>query len=165
MGVSGSIFCVIRSAPFFGYTAQGISLFVVQGRDQYMIEGIIVALWTLLCGLSAYCVYSSTKLPISIVRHLAVIAFMTLFVVFGQQLWQAYVAKTMWYKLQSTLPEDLWRYLSSSVKKSSGLMKRLLRVSEVWLFESKTLDDFQKKFQSIVVDYLKRRLSLIGTKS
>jgi hypothetical protein len=55
---------------------------------------------------------------------------------------------------QDTFPPQLWFWISSSVKKSSGLPKRLWRLCEVWLFESKDWSAFQKKAQALVVDYV-----------
>ncbi|RYG63970.1 hypothetical protein EON64_14900, partial [archaeon] len=49
VGVSGSISCVIRGAPLFGFSRQGVvSVFAAQGREQFYLEGIAVAALTLL---------------------------------------------------------------------------------------------------------------------
>ena len=53
------------------------------------------------------------------------------------QIWNAYVMKTGWYSLRETLPQELWAFLTSSVKRGSGPAKRLIRLSEFWLFESR----------------------------
>jgi hypothetical protein len=50
--------------------------------------------------------------------------------------------------------------LTSSVKKSSGLFKRLLRISEIWIYDYKDFQGFQKKVQVLVIDYLKRVMGL-----
>lgn len=166
MGVSGSIFCIIRSAPPFGFTRQGtLSIFAPQGRDQFLVEGIIVALWTVGAGLSAYFALQSTKLPIPLVRELLVLIFVTCFIVLGREIWMAYVQKTAWYSMKDTVPPVVWTYLTSGVKKNSDLFKRLIRVSEIWLFEVKGLDyeAFAKKFQLLVVDYVKRALNVAST--
>jgi hypothetical protein len=157
--VSGGIFCIIRSAPPFGFNRQGaLSIFAPQGRDQFLVEGIIVALWTVGCGLAAYLVLQSTKLRIPVVREILVLAFMTVFVMLGAEIWSAYVSKTPWYSLKETVPPPMWSYLTAGVKKNSDVFKRLIRVSEIWMFEIKGLDfeSFGKKFQLLVVDYLKR---------
>lgn len=61
--------------------------------------------------------------------------------------------------MQDTMPPEVWHFLSASVKKTSGLPKRLLRLAEVWLFDAKNNDwaGFQKKAQALVVDYLLRK--------
>jgi hypothetical protein len=56
------------------------------------------------------------------------------------------------------LPQPVWSYISSSVKKNSGIFKRLLRVSEFWIFENKDWGMFQKKFKALVLDFLYRQL-------
>jgi len=133
-----------------------LSIFAAQGRDQYTAEGIIVALWTVICGLSYYGLFLSTKLRFPVLRHVCILLCLTCFVVFALEIFKAYTAKTMWYSLRETVPADVWKYLVSSVKKSSGLPKRLLRISEIWLFDFKDWESFQKKFEGLVVDYVKR---------
>ena len=108
-------------------------------------------------------------------RHCAVLLALSLCAVLLLQIWDAYVMKTGWYSLKETLPGDVWSFLTSSVKKGSGLPKRLLRMSEYWLLESRSLEAFAHKFQVdddsslvhpslthslqvIVLDYLKRQL-------
>ena len=67
---------------------------------------------------------------------------------------------------QDTVPPELWRYLSSSVKKSSGLLKRLIRVSEIWMFEYKNFATFQSRAKILVMDYIKRSaLKVVGVSS
>ena len=61
----------------------------------------------------------------------------TVSVVLLLQIWNAYVMKTGWYSLRETLPQELWAFLTSSVKRGSGPAKRLIRLSEFWLFESR----------------------------
>lgn len=140
-----------------GYNRQGVlSLFAAQGREQYLIEGIIVSLWTIGCGLSLYLLNLSTKIRFPLIKHILSVLFMTLFLIFGIQLWGAYCSKTLWYSLKDTLPPEVWSFISSSVKKNSGLFKRILRLGEYWLFESKDLEGFKKKFEALFVEYVKR---------
>lgn len=156
MGVSGSIFCIIRSAQPYGLTRAGMVLFAPQGRDQYLIEGVVVALWTVGCGLSYSMMLWATRLRFPVLRHALVLLSMTLFVVLALQIWQAYIDKTSWYSLRDTVPAELWAWLSASVKKTSGLPKRLLRMSEFWLYESKDWPTFVKKFNALVTEYVRR---------
>lgn len=131
-------------------------IFAPQGRDQYFIEGIIVALWTIGAALSYSLMSYATRLRFPVLRHCLVILAMTLFIVLSLQIWNAYIDKTGWYSLRETLPAEVWSYLSGSVKKGSGLPKRLLRMSEFWLFESKDWESFTKKFNTLVVEYVRR---------
>jgi len=51
--------------------------------------------------------------------------------------------------------------MAGSVKKSSGLWKRLLRLSEVYLNEFTSWRGFWKKAKSILFDYLSRKVGLV----
>ncbi len=133
-----------------------MSIFAAQGREQFLLEGVIVALWTIGCGVAYYIMFISSRLRFPIVRHLGVLFGMTLFVVLSLQLWTAYGTKTPWYSLKETLPSDVWQYLRASVKKDSGLVKRFLRLSELWLTEVKDFEALRKKFDLLIVEYAKR---------
>lgn len=156
VGVSGSIFCVIRGAPNFSYSRDGLEIFAGQGREQYFIEGLIVALWTVGCGLAGALLHYSPRLPFPPLRHAAVLLSMTVFIVLSLQIWGAYVDKTRWYSLRETLPGEVWGYLTSSVKKNSWLPKRLMRLSEYVLYDYKNWEGFQKKAKLLVLDYVER---------
>lgn len=52
VGVSGSIFCVIRSAPLYGYGREGPVIFADEGREQFLIEGIIISALTVRASLN-----------------------------------------------------------------------------------------------------------------
>lgn len=140
-----------------------MSIFAAQGREQFLLEGIIVALWTIGCGFSYYIMHYSSKLRFPLLRHVGVLAGMTLFVVLALQLWGAYGTKTAWYSLKETLPADVWQFLRASVKKDSGIWKRFLRLSELWLTEVKDMEGLKKKFESLIVEYIKR--NLLGSQS
>ena len=51
----------------------GIKIFAGQGREQYFVEGFIVAAWTVGCGLAGLILHQSNKAPFAIVRHVLVI--------------------------------------------------------------------------------------------
>jgi hypothetical protein len=137
----------------------GLRIFAGAGRDQFFIEGLIVAAWTVGCGLAGLLMYYSTKVPLSLLRHVMVLLSMSAFIVLSMMIFEAYVDKTRWYQLRDTMPPQLWSFLSSSVKKKSGLLKRLLRVSEIWLFDFKDWASFQTKVKLLLVDYLQRLVS------
>ena len=165
IGVSGSIFCIIRSAPLFGNgRTGGLRIFAGQGRDQYLVEGIIVALWTIGCGLAGVLMYYGTKMPIGFLRNAVVLFSLSIFIVLSLHIWDGYVEKTRWYSLQSTLPREVMNYFKSNIKKSSGLMKRMIRVSDYWLHEAKDINQVQRKFKTLVLDYVVKVLGF-GTKS
>ena len=66
--------------------------------------------------------------------------------------------------MKETVPPELWAWVTGSVKKSTGLAKRLVRLSEFWLGpDCKDWGSFQKKFKLLIVDYLERLV--LGTGS
>lgn len=158
MGVSGSISCIIRSAPLYANDRYNPTIFATRGREQFLLEGIIVALWTIGCGLSIFITYFGTRLPLSPLRHVVVILGLAMFVVFSMELWSAYIDKTPWYSIRETLPQQVWAWLSGGVRKDSNLVKRLFRLSEVYVKDFKDMESFQKKAKIILTDYLKKLL-------
>ncbi len=161
VGVSGSIFCVIRSAPLVGrYQGRGLTIFAGQGRDQYLLEGLIVGLLTVGCGIAGMMMIGASKIksPEPLTRHIGVILALSLFVVLSLEIAELYKLKTGWYQVKDTLPPGMWAWMSGSVKKSTGLVKRMFRLSEVFINEYSTFGGFKKKAKSIILDYLSRRL-------
>ena len=125
-------------------------------------------MWTAGAGFAAYLTIYATKVPFSIVRHVGVLITMSIFIILCIQIWNAYIDKTQWYSLKDTMPAELWAWFASSIKKSTSLPKRLYRVSQIWLletkyipsniFDTKVLRGFYKKFDALVVEYIKRQL-------
>lgn len=161
VGVSGSIFCVIRSAPLVGrYQGRGLTIFAGQGRDQYLLEGLIIGLLTVGCGVAGAMMVGASKIksPEPLTKHIGVILALALFVVFSLEIADLYKLKTGWYQVKDTLPPWMWAWMSGSVKKSTGLIKRMLRLSEVFINEYSTLGGFKKKAKSILLDYVSRKV-------
>jgi len=166
VGISGSISCIIRAAPFYGVGRDGgIEIFADANREQYFLEGFTIAFFTLSAAMSGVLLFYSTKLPYALLRHVVAIASMSMFIVFGLQLWNAYTEKTRWYSIKETLPEQVWAYLTATVKKKSWLPKRLIRLSEIWLYEYKDWEGFQKRARTLVWDYILRICYLSGDAS
>ena len=164
-GVSGSIYCLLRNVPIVGQNRQGgVSIFAGQGREQYTLEGIIVALWTIGCGASLYFMHYFTTKRYSIVRHLGVIFCMSSFIVLLSLLIAQYLEKTKWYQISEVVDKTIYtsvtNYMKQTVKPSSGLFKRLVRISEYVLKEYKDYDSFAKKFKVIIVDYFLEHVGL-----
>ena len=161
VGVSGTLYCIIRSAPSYGFDREGnIDIFSGQSREQYLLEGIVVAIFTIGIAVSLIMIYYSTKIQYAILRHIFVMIAMSAFVVLSIQVWNAYVDKTRWYSVKETLPAEIWGFLTATVKKKSYLPKRLLRISEIWLYDFKDWDSFLKKVKSLLWDYILRALSI-----
>mmetsp|Transcript_1537 Transcript_1537/g.2471 ORF Transcript_1537/g.2471 Transcript_1537/m.2471 type:complete len:404 (-) Transcript_1537:74-1285(-) len=157
VGVSGSIYCIIRSSPLVGPGPMGTGrIFSPEGRGQFLLEGVFIAALTIAAaGLLAFAHYA-TKAPIWLVRHVSVLVFLSGFIVCAVLIFDAYVTKTGWYRLQDTLPPEMWIWMSSSVKRNSGILKRLYRLTEYILRDSKGVEDVLKKAKLLIVDYAKR---------
>ena len=163
VGVSGTIYCIIRSTPLYGFARDGqIEFFSGESRDQYLLEGLIVAGYVLGTATGLILMHYSTRLPYAIVRTICVCISIGLFLSMGHNLWKSYIYKTSWYSLKDTLPAPVWHFMSSSVKKNSGLPKRFYRLIEIYLsddFDVFNGDDWrrlQKKFQTLIIDYIMR---------
>lgn len=163
VGVSGSIFCIIRSPPLYGTPkgGKGIAIFATQGQQQYLIEGLVVAALTVGCGLSLAMINVSSKLRVwAPLRHALVILGLTSFAVFAMEVAECYIYKTPWYSLKETVPKDLWGWFAAGLKKNSSLGKRLLRISEIWMYEYRDWGVFRKKVGSILGDWAQRTVGL-----
>ena len=56
------------------------------------------------------------------------------------------------------IPSSVALFFTSSVKKESGILKRIIRLSEIWMFESKSWREFGISFRHLIIDYIKRCL-------
>jgi len=163
VGVSGSIFCIIRSPPLYGTPkgGKGIAIFGTQGQQQYLIEGLVVAALTVGCGLSLVMINQSSKLKVwGPLRHMLVILSLTAFTVCAMEIAECYIYKTPWYNLKETVPKDLWGWFSSGLRKNSSLGKRLWRISEIWMYEFKDWSAFGNKVGVILGDWAQRAVGL-----
>jgi oligosaccharyltransferase complex subunit gamma len=154
VGVSGSIFCVIRSPPWYGPGRGGdIQVFAGQGREQFVLEGFVIAGITMMLSLVLVGTKKAAQLPIpGAIRHALVIACVAIFIAIGIELTQTYQFKTPWYSIKDTLPPSLWEWLKDPVRKNSSLLKRIYRSSEFFLNEFKDWDSFGKKVRTLLVD-------------
>ena len=120
VGVSGSIFCVIRSAPLVGFY-RGLTIFAGAGRDQYLLEGIIISALTVGCGVAGMVMLGATKFrsPEPFTRHIMVILALATFIALGTEIAQLYQMKTGWYQFKDTLPPEVWAWISGSVKRAA----------------------------------------------
>mmetsp|Transcript_25787 Transcript_25787/g.43026 ORF Transcript_25787/g.43026 Transcript_25787/m.43026 type:complete len:411 (+) Transcript_25787:66-1298(+) len=165
VGVSGSISCVIKGAPLYGMSRRtgAAEIFSMQGRDQYLAEGLVIVLMTVGSAIAAYVMKQSTKVRFPVVQHALVLLSMATWIVLLLYIFDLYRFKTAWYNVKDTFPPELSQWLFSSVKKTSSLAKRLYRVSEIWLLEAKDFTAFRKKFKALVWDYVVRVISSATT--
>mmetsp|Transcript_3078 Transcript_3078/g.5391 ORF Transcript_3078/g.5391 Transcript_3078/m.5391 type:complete len:436 (+) Transcript_3078:22-1329(+) len=164
-GVSGSVYCVIRNPP--KYISQGVNFDRLElvsggGRDQYVYEGLLVGAAAVAAGL-ALAAFAAVAVPPRggakrwlVPRAVAAAVCLAVAIYSAQFLYTLYVKKTRWYSLGNTLPEGVKKWLGDSVKKGSGWAKRLLRLSEYFLFEYKDTAGLWKKTKVLVVGYALR---------
>jgi hypothetical protein len=133
-------------------------IFAGEGRDQFVLEGIVISLYTFGCGIALALIHWLSKFKYPLLKHVLIIIALAIFVVCSMELWNLYKFKTRWYNLSSTLPPQLSVWLTSAVKKNSGFLKRFFRLGEYVLFELKDWEGFQKKFNSLIVEYGQRLL-------
>lgn len=144
----------------YGLSRSGMRIFAVQGRDQYLFEGIFIAGFTIGSALALMIAYFSTKVRFPLLRHAGVLVALSIWIILVIQIWDAYTDKTRWYQLQEVVPSIAWSFITATVKKSSYLPKRLIRLSEIWLFEFKDWKSFNTKFNQLIVDYVTRTLGI-----
>ena len=159
VGVSGVISCVIRHAGLFSYEGRSQAPFIFGDADeraQNYSEGIIIAVLTLCCSGSAYMTYVGSKLSVYFGRDIFILLSVSVFIVAAANIYQAYTIETPYYNMQRLLPFGLWEWSNGPVKKSSGILKRLHRLSSFMLTECSNWDQFSKKVQVLFVGYIKR---------
>ena len=91
---------------------------------------------------------------------------MSLFVVCGLELWTLYTSKTPYYNLKALLPEDIYKWTFSPIKKDTRLAKRLLRFGQYILNDVKIpssmadsetfLKEIYNKLDILVIDYIRK---------
>jgi len=160
-GVSGMVFCIIRNPPpFYHRPGNNIELISGEGRGQYVYEGVMIGLANALGGLALVgsCNILSQRCSWwTIVPRMAISSFLLAVFLFSMQFTYAiYTTKTQWYSAAKTLPDDFQFWLASSVKKTSGWAKRIIRISEYFLFEYKTVEALKTKFNVVIINYAVR---------
>mmetsp|Transcript_17683 Transcript_17683/g.67264 ORF Transcript_17683/g.67264 Transcript_17683/m.67264 type:complete len:411 (-) Transcript_17683:87-1319(-) len=171
-GVSGSVSCIIRGTALYNEFSQpGPTVFSTGSRDQFVLEGLAVA------GLS-FAIAATVVAAVSVARNVSVdsskvwiwTAFlgavrvvlttllMALLCVLLGKLFQLYTLKTRWYRIVDTLPPQMRQLFVApgKLKKSAGLIRRLIKASYYGLFQAPTFSAVLKKFDAIVLSYLKR---------
>jgi len=160
-GVSGMVYCIIRNPPT--HLARGKDMMEMisgESRGQYVYEGLLIGFSNIISGLSLVALYMTCKARPSrwmmLPRLLMSSFFLALFIYSLQFTYILYVTKTRWYATSRTLPEQAQQWLDASVKKSSGWAKRIIRMSQYFLFEFKSLKALQKKVDVLIFGYAYR---------
>jgi len=173
-GVSGSVYCIIRGTPLYRrYGQYGPTLFSEGGRDQYVLEGVSVSLLCIAIGISIMVMNFAARnrtvddkvnpivgTALNVLRVFATTIALAAAAVLLCKLFELYVFKTRWYDGIETMPEVLRPYLRAppKVKKSSGLIPRLAKFTYFSFVNAKTAGGVVKKFDTLVLAYVKRKL-------
>jgi len=175
-GVSGSVYCIIRNTPAYDVGRDGrFRLFSEQSRDQTVLEGLTVALFTFGFALSLFfvnAVATSSRWHVPVVRRflpnsvngsidrvlraIAVSAALALLLVSFDALWESYIYKTQWYRITDTMPKWIWKPFADKVVRSSGLAKRLLKLASVYIYDFKNWPAFYKSCDVYLFKFLNR---------
>ncbi|CAM9974131.1 unnamed protein product [Scytosiphon promiscuus] len=164
-GVGGMVFCIIRNPKPHGYHQQtgATAMFSPGGRDQYWYEGIVVAVLYLIMSLAVLGLYLSAgwkRVP-SLVRTTAIIVCVTVLCYVASEYMALYTKKTAWYSLEELLPPVVSEFHKGPLKRKHGLLKRLVRLSHLWLNEYTGFRPFCLKLKALLWDYLVRRLETV----
>jgi hypothetical protein len=130
------------------------------GRDQTVLEGVAVALYTVGAGFSLWGLEKSSRIKNSYISRVVILLCLASSGVMLSKIWTCYTFKTTWYNLKGTMPSTVWNWIASPVKRTSGVWKRIFRLCEIFVLEYKSYENFAKKCKSILVDYLLRQLGL-----
>lgn len=100
LSVSGMVYCVIRNAPFMSRDRAGNNVyFHSQGRQQYVVEGLIIGVSNCGVGLSAVVMAEyATKIKNTKLRSIAVLVCAITIVLCYQFVVHEYANKNGWYK-------------------------------------------------------------------
>ena len=158
IGVSGSIFCLIRHAELLSYEGRSRVPYIF-GDSSYghnYAEGMIIATLSLFCGMISFWMYYVSMMTISIGRDILILLSIVLFVVAVTNIYEPYALETSYYRMNRLLPFSMWDWLVAPAKKNSGIVKRIIRVSWFTLSECRSLEEFSNKVQIILFAYIKR---------
>ncbi|KAG5186911.1 hypothetical protein JKP88DRAFT_262492 [Tribonema minus] len=169
VGVGGLIYCIIRNPQEYGTKPTGINstghkvvLFSTNARDQWWWEGIVVAFLYLLMAGATWGITSAVQWRRAhpLLRNLAVCCCIAVLVHCIREFLALYILKSPWYNFSSQvqmLPAPLAALLSTgTIRKSSGIGFRVVRLSAIWLNQYPGLKAFGRKVKVLLVDYVVR---------
>ncbi|CAM9279997.1 unnamed protein product [Choristocarpus tenellus] len=167
-GVGGMIYCIIRKPRTHTTNQDGNwAMFSDSSREQFWYEGFAVvsmylAMGAGMIGLQKAATWKSAP---SVVRSTAALVCVTFLCFLMKEYFYLYVKKTPWYTLDGFLPSTLLGFHKGPIKRSDGLLRRICRVSHIWLNEYTTGKAMGKKFKTLVVDFVVRKAArIVGLK-
>ncbi|CAM9583234.1 unnamed protein product [Ectocarpus sp. 6 AP-2014] len=160
-GVGGMIYCIIRNPKTHGYHQDGATAMMsAGGRDQFWYEGMVVAVLYLFMSAAILGIYyaASWKRVPSPLRTTAVLACITVLCYVVSVYMALYAKKTPWYNLKEMIPPVISEFHKGPLKRKHGLLRRLVRLSYLWLDDYTGFWTFCTKLKMLLWDYLVRRL-------
>ncbi|GAB5033214.1 cbl-interacting serine threonine-protein kinase 9 [Nannochloropsis oceanica] len=154
----GMIYCLIRTPPPYGVYLQKVQLFMNRdSSDQFVAEGLVMGSIQLCAGLSFVGMYwFASQKRNGIAQWLGINLSLAAALYFLHRLFAFYATKTRWYDVNSTLDPNLSTFLFGNMKKGSGLFRRVLRVTQLWLYEYKDWGVFRRTASSLMAKYVKK---------
>lgn len=161
-GVGGMIFCIIRNPKTHGFDQKTgePDLFSPGGREQFWYEGVVIAFFYLAMSITVVFLYgvAGWRRSPKVVRSAAVLACLTFLCYLSVVYFSMYSRKTAWYSLPQLLPSGLAELHKGPLKRKHGLLKRVVRLSHLWLNEYTDLTAFRVKFRTLLWDYIVRHV-------
>ncbi|CAM9818866.1 unnamed protein product [Pylaiella littoralis] len=161
-GVGGVIYCIIRNPNSHGFNQETgeTAMFNPGGREQFWYEGAVVAILYLFMSAALLGVYLAAgwKRAPPLVRTAAVLGCVTVLCYVASEYMALYAKKTPWYALNKLVPPAMLDFHKGPLKRKHGLLKRVVRLSHLWLNEYAGFRPFCAKAKALLWDYLVRRL-------
>lgn len=157
-GVGGMIYCIIRNPETCRDKKHELEMFSRGGRDQYWYEGVVVACLYVIMStaiLGTYSAASWKRVP-SPVRGVAMLACVTILCYIANLYLTLYMKKTQWYSMAGLLTSHVAGLHKPPLRRDHGILKRVVRLSHLWLNEFTTLEAFGEKVKKVLLDYLVR---------
>jgi len=153
-GVSGIVYSILNSPQLF--SVRDGMLFHPANRSQFALEGFLVVGLMLLLAVCAIVLFEAPRAKWWTTRHLGVLLGFSAFAVLFIGLMEVYLFKTGFYRLSETFPPEVWNWISSSIKRKTGIPKRLFRLGQVFLFEFQSWGQYYRKVKTLLLDYVYR---------
>lgn len=141
-GISGMIFCIIRSPPTFVYQNPKQFQFIhTNGRQQFVYEGLLIGGIQLGAAVALILMIRSAKTTTRVsdrFQNLLVSIFtLAIFIYLWSALIGLYSRKNQWYTATQVIPSIKW-------------IRKLIKLGKYWVYHYTTLAAFFKKAQALL---------------
>ncbi|EWM24709.1 Oligosaccharyl transferase complex, subunit OST3/OST6 [Nannochloropsis gaditana] len=158
IATGGMIYCIIRRPPPFGITQQKVKLISTRDTsDMFVFEGLLMGFLQLAAGLAFVLTYFfASRRRQTLLQWIGINLSLAAALYFLHQIFGFYSEKARWYRIQHIVDPMMANFLFGNMKKGSGLFRRLVRLTQLWLYEFKDLVSFRRSAMSYLGKYIKR---------